>query len=369
MREKIFPCYGGGMQLMLDNRSDVQKIVSSLIRYFESEGNLNIVEILKHSFSSSECIDYDNWKVGTYIYLLLFEIEIEFYIRHRVLLPNYEKEILDAANLFLRGESNEQIGEVIVRPVRKQYLDWSAIAGIANKKDVLSAIDQIKNIMIAVSTGGPRIQVKNAKYMACYESLDKWLDKLGLENPNSYRDLWEWYGRWKQGDLPSYSSRRTFVSEMYASTIELIEKSTEGNGEHEYIPTGWDRVDRTVYEMKKRLVEANNEEQYQAIGMLGREVIITIGQQVFDKNVHKTEDGTVPGKADAKRMLDAYFNHELGGQSNELIRKYAKASLDLANHVTHDRLATARDSSICLISVISLANTVKIISRSPELRL
>jgi hypothetical protein len=145
---------------MLDNHTEVQKLVSSLIRYFESEGNLSIVKILKYSFSSSECIDYDNWNGGTSIYCLFFEIEIEVYIHHRALLPKYEKDILDTANLFIRGESNEQVGEVVIRPIRKQYLDWSVLAGIADKKAVLSAIAQIKNIMIAVSTGGPRIQDK-----------------------------------------------------------------------------------------------------------------------------------------------------------------------------------------------------------------
>jgi len=117
--------------------------------------------------------------------------------------------------------------------------------------------------MIAVSTGGPRIQDENDKYTACYKAVDHWLNLLGLDNPNPYKDLWEWYGRWSQGDLPSYASRRTFIPEMYVATIETIEKSDEVQDQQEYTPTGWERVDRTVYEMKKRLVEAANEEQFQ----------------------------------------------------------------------------------------------------------
>lgn len=34
--------------------------------------------------------------------------------------------------------------------------------------------------------------------------------------------------------------------------------------------TGWDRVDRAISKMKNRLLVADNEEKYQAIGMIGR---------------------------------------------------------------------------------------------------
>ena len=87
-------------------------------------------------------------------------------------------------------------------------------------------------------------------------------------HPNQFNDLWEWYGRWSQGDLPSYASRRSFVSELYKETIDIIEKSVSTMLSENYEPTGWERVDRTVYEMKHRLSIANTEEQFQAIGML-----------------------------------------------------------------------------------------------------
>lgn len=37
-----------------------------------------------------------------------------------------------------------------------------------------------------------------------------------------------------------------------------------------YQPTGWDRVDRAINEMKTRLEVAQTEEQFQAIGMVGK---------------------------------------------------------------------------------------------------
>ena len=153
---------------------------------------------------------------------------------------------------------------------------------------------------------------------------------------------------------------------MYQPLIDIITKSTEESITAEYQPTGWDRVDRAVYEMKKQLAAAATEEQFQAIGMLGRETIITVAQQVFDKTLHKTDDGVEPSETDAKRMLDAFLGYELSGASNERTRKFAKSAVDMANHLTHDRMAMKRDASMCLASVTSVAALMKLIQENPK---
>ncbi|MBX3521647.1 MAG: hypothetical protein KF807_00415 [Xanthobacteraceae bacterium] len=47
-------------------------------------------------------------------------------------------------------------------------------------------------------------------------------------------------------------------------------------------PTGWQKVDRQVQEMRSRLETATTEEQYQAVGLLCREILISAAQEVFD---------------------------------------------------------------------------------------
>lgn len=64
------------------------------------------------------------------------------------------------------------------------------------------------------------------------------------------------------------------------------------------------------------------------------------------------------GKTDAKRMLESYITVELAGSSNENLRKFAKATLDLANELTHKRTASKRDSSLCATATISLINLI-----------
>lgn len=126
----------------------------------------------------------------------------------------------------------------------------------------------------------------------------------------------------------------------------------------EYQPTGCERVDRSIDEMRSRLEFSETEEQFQAIGMIGRETLITIAQQVFDPTKHATIDGIEASKTDAKRMLEAYLKYELNDTS-EKTRKFARASVDLGNQLTHDRGATKKEATMCLISVSSIATMIK----------
>ena len=51
-------------------------------------------------------------------------------------------------------------------------------------------------------------------------------------------------------------------------------------------PTGWIRVDRNVTEVRKRLETATTEEQFQAVGLLCRETLISLAQSVYDAQLH-----------------------------------------------------------------------------------
>jgi hypothetical protein len=123
-----------------------------------------------------------------------------------------------------------------------------------------------------------------------------------------------------------------------------------------------------VGEVKLRLAQSSNEEQYQVIGLLCRETLISLAQVVFIEEEHKTIDGVKASKTDAKRMLDAYISHQLTGKSNENIRRHARASLDLANDLTHRRTAEYRLAALCAEATNAMINIVAIISgrRDPK---
>lgn len=229
--------------------------------------------------------------------------------------------------------------------------------------ELIKQIEKLRNTMTSVSSGGARIDNVNAEYQISYTEADVALRERGLDNPNPYSDLWEWYGRWGTGDLPSYQSRRQFLAEVFNPLLQRIRNRAagRGNGAKEEV-TGWPKVDRAIGEIRKRLAEAKNEEQFQAVGLLCRETLISLGQSVYDPQKHVSLDGVNPGNTDAKRMLEAYVAIELAGASNEVARKHARAAVDLAVELQHRRTATFRQAALCSEATSSVVNVIAIIS-------
>lgn len=227
--------------------------------------------------------------------------------------------------------------------------------------ELLKEIEAQRSLMIAVATGGPRIQDVNRQYTDRRNLIAEELRRRNLKDPNPHGDLWSWYGRWSSGDLGSWASRRVHLSEMYQPLIDQIRSSIDGPRAFEE-PTGWSRVDRGVYEIRRRLEQAEVEEHFQAVGLLCREVLISLAQVVFDPQRHQTEDGVQPSEADGKRMLDAYIAAELSGGPNEGVRRHAKAALSLANDLQHHRTATYRQAALCAEATASVVNLMAIIS-------
>ncbi|MCZ8355153.1 MAG: hypothetical protein O9340_10480 [Cyclobacteriaceae bacterium] len=224
---------------------------------------------------------------------------------------------------------------------------------------LLEKLNWIKNTMTAVSTGGQRIENVNEEYIKVFREVNLELKQLGVKNPNPYTDLWEWYAKWSK-DLPQYRDRRAYVIELFKELFQTLDNhpnSTELNIEL----YGWERIERSISEIKVRLAEANSEEQYQVVGLLCRETIISLAQEVYDSSLHPSLDGVEPSETDSKRMLDAYISVKLPGSDNENLRRYAKATNALSNELTHKRTATLKLAKLCSSSCINLVNLIRIL--------
>jgi hypothetical protein len=227
-------------------------------------------------------------------------------------------------------------------------------------QELLRTLDRLKATMISVATGGPRIGEVEHQFGRDYDEAAKELAARSIPNPLPYRDLWEWYGRWSSGDMPSWQSRRNFVTSLFGDLIRDVQKSATSSRIETSEPTGWERVDRNVTHVRKALETANSEEQFQAVGLLCREALISLAQAVYDPAKHTSLDGTSPSSTDAKRMLEAYIAHAFSGSANEYSRKHARAACDLAVHLQHQRTASFRDAAACVEATTSVINLIAI---------
>ncbi len=63
-------------------------------------------------------------------------------------------------------------------------------------EDLRTLIDAQGALMIAIATGGPTIESRQAEYVARRAEIRGELRALRLDDPNPYRDLWAWYGHY-----------------------------------------------------------------------------------------------------------------------------------------------------------------------------
>jgi hypothetical protein len=230
--------------------------------------------------------------------------------------------------------------------------------------ELISGLQKIRDTMIAVATGGPRINDVNDSYQRVFATVSAELARRRIDNPLTYGSLWDWYGRWSSGDLPSYQSRRTFVGELIDPLIRRIRTGRE----EEIQPTGWQRVDRAVGEARDRLAAARTEEQFQGLGLLCREILISLAQAVYVRERHPSLDDTEPSSTDAKRMLESYIAVELATSANEETRRHVRSALDLANALQHRRTANFREAAMCVEATTTVINVIAIVAgrRDPQ---
>jgi AbiJ N-terminal domain 3 len=155
---------------------------------------------------------------------------------------------------------------------------------------------------------------------------------------------------WQFVEGKAISGKPTFVAQS-AGRIAVFEE-----------PTGWRKVDRQLQEAKLRLDSAENEEQWQAVGLLCREALISVAQEVFDPALHTSIDGVKPSETDAKRMLDAIFATELKGSSNDQARAHARAAVNLALALQHKRMPDFRTAALCAEGTFSVVNMLAILA-------
>lgn len=334
----------------------------SLLRHRGKEHTLSLLSNSKIDVVNTE---YDNWNGGIHGYTLYLSVSSSVYASFSPEeITSYEKEIEDVMNEVIKSDEQSYF-KVCISPVfMPSDTDWNCIGGEDSRRQLKSSIEEIQNIMVSVATGGPRIETKEMRYKELDGLIRNSLGLLKIQYLNPHLSLWDWYGEWRR-NLPTYQERREYIHTLFSNLSEYF---TEDVGGREAITplvdlTDWHRIQRTVVKIKRGSAVANTEEDFQSIGLLCRECIITIAQSVYSADEHGEYDaqGTRIGNTDAQRMLGNYFQVKFPGSSNEEYRAYAKATNKLANVLTHRRTARKKDMLLAVSATIGLINLIGII--------
>ena len=227
-------------------------------------------------------------------------------------------------------------------------------------EQLIAALSNMRDLMISVATGGPRIGEVQDGFRQLHEYALKGLSDRQLSVDLPYDDLWSWHGRWSDGSLPTYRSRRVYIGDCFRPIIAAVRRAVEQTRPYE--PTGWERVDRAVLAARDALSRSVHPEDYQRIGLLCREALISVAEVVWREDRHPTLDGEKPSRTDAKRRLEAFIAAELSGNANEDVRRHARSAFDLANALQHKRAADWRAAAMCVEAAATVASIMAIIA-------
>lgn len=104
--------------------------------------------------------------------------------------------------------------------------------------------------------------------------------------------------------------------------------------------TGWPAVDAQVAQLRIRLASAATPEDHQAVGLLCRDLMISLAQAAYDGGIL----GDVGSSA--VDQLYAVVDHHAGGHENEKLRRLLKTTIDFANVVQHRRGVSRREAGL-----------------------
>jgi hypothetical protein len=216
-------------------------------------------------------------------------------------------------------------------------------------------VEREMDMMTAVATGGPRIQEVDGQYTERRRRIRTLLRQLGLEDPNPHVDLWAWYGKWSR-DFATYVQRRAYIRSLFAPLLQQIddlEADTVGTQLPGSEETGWAAVDGQVAQLRVRLASCETGEDAQAVGLLCREIMVSLADAAHDPMVH----GEVG--ASAVDRLNAAVDAHAAGEGNAKLRKLLKSTVDYANTVQHRRDCPLEEAGLVAEATVNAVHMVR----------
>ncbi len=233
-------------------------------------------------------------------------------------------------------------------------------------------VDAEMQTLIGVATHEVAIRDANEEYRRRRRAIRSELRNLGLDDPNPWPDLWKWYGHYSADQhLTTYQARREFVLDMYRPLLDALEGLEErklGTGIRPG-PTGWTDVDRQVAALERAYARARTPEDFRQIGLLCRDIFISLGHVVFDPEKHLPPGAPIPKGDDAKQRLEYAIGAEHAGKGNEESRALVRAMWSFVQPVVHSRTGDETQAMIAAETTISLQRVIARLFPDPAGRL
>ena len=155
------------------------------------------------------------------------------------------------------------------------------------------------------------------------------------------------------------------ADEVYSFHVGLMSRMMKAREEYiseDYIEAATLGIEITPVLLRKlrntadKLENAKEIEDFQAIGVQCREILIELGNAIYMPGMEGDEEQ--PQKSNFKKKAELFIKFYLNDSENSDYRSYIKkiteATWDYANKITHSQNTTIYEASTCIALIISL---------------
>ncbi|GAA2230736.1 hypothetical protein N1031_07220 [Herbiconiux moechotypicola] len=223
------------------------------------------------------------------------------------------------------------------------------------------------NTIVAVGTGGERIQNVDARWQRDTRTLNANFRRLGLQPPFPWGGLWDWYGYYSQ-NLATYQERRSHVRDLTETALAQLEMAEARGGVHDPAadddtPT-WQNLNGRISGLVEEYSSARDRDGWQDVGRRSREILIDFGKLIADPAI-VPEGQEAPKGADAKAWFDLFLARYASGRDKSELRSTMRAVWDLAQKVTHGDIADV-DAFAAAQATVMVVRTAQKLQRDAE---
>jgi len=201
---------------------------------------------------------------------------------------------------------------------------------------LLQLLDAVASDLKAIATGNSSAQAAE-RYRDNREELEEGLAVHGIPSPFPWEDIVQWRGAY-QRISSTYKGRREHVEALAAPVREQLERLAAGAAPSDSGPASpdWPELESRITELRQELTSSPTLDVYQDVGRRAREILIELGQLVYQPEMLPVGKET-PQKANAKARLDYAAGALMGGSGSvrKDWRRLVEAAWDLQQSLTH----------------------------------
>lgn len=232
----------------------------------------------------------------------------------------------------------------------------------------LALMDLVRDDFQLSGTSGDS-RISDVDMRLAVRALERTSSHAGHSFCPPFRDHGAWKAYWVRkgaSGTGGWQARRDLLSDVfdppYAAMMGAQDRaldSTLPEAVSAHGRLGWPEVDTEVGELRRHFRTARTPQDYRAVGNDCVHITEALSRKVYDHAAHGPAGEPELPVAKTKLRLERFVEATLPGPDNAEMRKFARATIELAQAVKHSGTPTRTEAGILADAVILLANMLR----------